>query len=463
MCALRARRTLVRLAVWLVVLGCIAAASWWSIGRSGRTPGELIQYAQRHLQGDTQLERVAVSLLQTSAAWLGEPDQAELDLPFTVPPLAPSIEAQAPGNLSLESGDPMRILVGPRRAVGSLALAARTAPDGAVIEVDPGDYVGDVTVWLQRALTIRGMGPGVRLIAAGRSAEGKAIWVIRRGKYLVENIEFIGARVADRNGAGIRFEGGELVVRRCRFYDNENGILAGGGDESGLVVEYSEFGYNGAGDGYSHGIYVGLGSFRLTGSYFHHANVGHLVKSRSRFNRIEYNRLSDESGGRASYELEFPDGGVAEVVGNILQQGSGTLNSVMVSMGAESYRWPVNQLFMSHNTVVNDRRFGGTFVRVAPGAQLVSLRNNLWVGPGRLDVPAEADVQGNHFVGWEAFVQAAREDYRLTDVTRRRFGIMTLAAVPEPLLPAFEYRHPQTLIPLPSAAVVPGAMQSSAH
>ena len=42
----------------------------------------------------------------------------------------------------------------------------------------------------------------------------------------IENIEFRGVRVADRNGAGIRFETGRLHVLRCAFFDNENGLLA---------------------------------------------------------------------------------------------------------------------------------------------------------------------------------------------------------------------------------------------
>ncbi len=457
---MRLRRVLVILVAGVALLAGLAAAGRWALDRTGRTPGELVEYLERRLQGHGRLESVAVPVLRRWAVWLGEPDPADRDIPFVIPPWPPASAPASSAVLPRESGDPMRILVGPRRAVTSLAAAAQTAPDGAVIEVDPGDYVGDVAVWLQRALTIRGTGPGVRLIAAGRAAEDKAIWVIRRGRFVVENIEFIGARVADLNGAGIRFEGGDLVVRHCRFYANENGILAGGGAESSLAVEFSEFAYNGAGDGQSHGIYVGPGTFRLTGSYFHHANVGHLVKSRAHRNRIEYNRLSDESGGRASYELEFPDGGEAEVVGNLVEQGSGTRNSVIVSFGTERYRWPVNRLAMAHNTVVNDKPTGGTFVRVAPGAQAVSLRNNLWVGPGRLMLPADADVAGNAFVDWDSFVQPAREDFRLTAAARQRLGGAPLPPVAAALRPAYEYRHPQAVAPLAAAAALPGALQS---
>lgn len=116
-------------------------------------------------------------------------------------------------------------------------------------------------------LTVRGMGDRVRLLAAGASAEGKAIWIVRRGNVMIENIQFVGGRVADCNGAGIRMEGGHLRVRRCTFWDNENGILSSNNPGARLEVEQLEFGYNGVGDGASHGIYVGaIDSFSLTGS-----------------------------------------------------------------------------------------------------------------------------------------------------------------------------------------------------
>lgn len=448
------------IALMLAAMSLLVSAGWAAYVQVGRTPGELIDYAKRRLQGHTRLEAAALPVLDAVIGWLDEPDEIERAQPFSVPPLPPRTVAKTITGPAASS-DPLRVLVGPGRAITSLAQAASVAPDGAVIEVDPGDYIGDVAVWYQRRLTIRGMGPGVRLIAAGRSAEGKAIWVIRNGIFLVENIEFTGARVADRNGAGIRFESGDLIVRGCKFYDNENGILTGGGPDMRLVIEASEFAYNGAGDGQSHGVYIGdMGSFRLTGSHFHHANVGHLVKSRARRNRIEYNRLSDEAGGRASYELEFPDGGEVEVIGNVIQQGSGTRNSVIVSFGAEGVRWPVNRLTMAHNTLINDRRYGGTFVRVWSGAQAVVMRNNLLIGPGRLNLPSFADVAGDRHADWSAFVQASRQDYRLTAAARAEKALGSVASLPENLRPAFEYKHPLRLSPLPAGPLAPGALQS---
>jgi hypothetical protein len=425
--------------------------------RIGRTPAELIGYAERRLQGHNSLERLAAPALHGLRAWFGVRAPGEARPAFVVPRLPPNPLSMPDGSAVVPA--PGVIRVGPRQAVTSVALAAGMAKDGDTIEIEPGDYLADVASWDRAEITIRGLGQQVRMIAGGRDAEGKAIWVVRRGRVTIENIAFIDARVADGNGAGIRLESGHLTVRNCLFYGNQNGILTTGDGSTRLDIENSEFAYNGAGDGITHNLYVGaIGMLKVTGSYFHHANVGHLLKSRAQQSRIEYNRLTDEAGGRASYELEFPNGGVAQVVGNIVQQGAETSNSVMISFGAEGYTWQQNRLLLSHNTVVNDHPQGGSFLRVAAGADAVVTRNNLFVGRGLVAVAGAADAAGNHDVDWSAFVQPAREDYRLSSKGRQAIT----AAVPatQDLTPRYEYAHPRALKTLAGPPAYPGALQT---
>ncbi|MBV5347576.1 right-handed parallel beta-helix repeat-containing protein, partial [bacterium] len=257
------------------------------------------------------------------------------------------------------------IQVGARRPVVSLAAAAVQAKSGDTIEVDAGSYVADVAVWSQTNLTMRAVGGRARLVAMGSAAEGKAIWVVRGGAITVQGFDFVGAKVADKNGAGIRFEKGHLSIKDCTFTDNENGILTGGDKDAELLIENSEFGNNGFGDGQSHNLYVGtIKKLTVTGSYFHHAKVGHLLKSRAAENHIFYNRLTDETGGRASYELEFPNGGLAYVVGNQIQQGSQTENQTLISFGAEGYKWPRNELYLIGNVLADDLPKGGKWLAV---------------------------------------------------------------------------------------------------
>jgi hypothetical protein len=184
------------------------------------------------------------------------------------------------------------------------------------------------------------------------------------------------------NGAGILFYSGRLLVRNCLFEDNETGLLSGNDHATELAIEASEFGHNGAGDGFSHNLYAGtIRKLTVRHSYFHHARVGHLLKSRASESYIMHNRLTDGPAGRASYELEFPNGGLAYVVGNTIQQGPHTENPALVSFGAEGYRWPRNELHLIGNTLVDDLRENGQFLVVRPGAHAIRAVDNVLVGP----------------------------------------------------------------------------------
>ena len=359
------------------------------------------------------------------------------------------------------SGTRQVLRVGPNEAIRSISVAAAKAQDGDVIDVAAGDYLADVALWTKDRITVRGVGGRVRLIASGASAEQKAIWVVRGGSMTVENIEFIGARVADLNGAGIRFEKGHLIVRNCAFFDNENGILTSGDKTAELEIEGSEFGNNGAGDGRSHNLYVGpIRKLTVTGSYSHHARAGHLLKSRAAENYIAYNRLTDEIGGRASYELEFPNGGLAYVMGNIIQQGPATENPYLISFGTEGYAWPRNEIFLVNNTLVDDRKPSGIFFRVNPGANRIVAYNNLLVGVGSLQAAGPGEYAGNNSVNRSAL----STDFRLDHLISFREELADPGqANGISLAMTREYIHPKQTRKLADKVPLPGAQQSLAQ
>lgn len=353
-----------------------------------------------------------------------------------------------------------RIEVGAQRTIKTLSDASRVARDGDIVEVDAGDYHQDVAVWTQNDLTLRARNGRARLIAHGASAEGKGIWVIRGGKVTVEGFDFIGAKVPDNNGAGIRFERGDLKIENCRFFENENGVLTGNDGVSVLEIKNSEFGYNGFGDGQGHNVYVGaIARLKVTGSYSHHAKIGHLLKSRAAKNLIFYNRLTDETGGTASYELEFPGGGLAYVVGNVIQQSSTTDNSTVISFGAEGYRSQANRLYLINNTLVDMRPHGGQFLRVKAGGEVMAV-NNLLVGKNRLEDGGTGEYRNNFNVDLDEFVLAVREDFHLKPGSKLIGKAVAVDAVDGVVLrPTAEYQHPRTVRALRSGALSPGAMQ----
>ena len=61
--------------------------------------------------------------------------------------------------------------VGPGQPISRPSEAARVARDGALVEIHGGNYDGDVAVWRQNDLTLRGVGDRTHLRAGGKAAD----------------------------------------------------------------------------------------------------------------------------------------------------------------------------------------------------------------------------------------------------------------------------------------------------
>lgn len=306
--------------------------------------------------------------------------------------------------------------VGPGKQFGRIAEAVASASPGDVIEVDPaGDHAGDVCRITAPRLTIRSaVKERVRLPSAGKIWGGKAIFVVAADDFTVEGIAFSGARAPEGNGAGLRLEGRNVVVRNCTFEDCEDGILGGAGD---VVIERCEFvrcGLTPNPQVITHNLYLGQAVTRLTfrGNYSHASKVGHLLKCRARESLILSNRFSDEDG-TGSYRIDLPNGGRAVVMGNVIEQGPRACNNRLVTYGGEGLEHAVNALWVVNNTMVNDLG-KGTFVHVAgvPDGFTCVVKNNVMVGIGVPCNYVPAELGGN-FQGDPRFVDRAMFDYRL--------------------------------------------------
>ncbi|WP_245650910.1 hypothetical protein [Thauera butanivorans] len=359
------------------------------------------------------------------------------------------------------------IRVGPGEQFERIADAARAAQDGDAIEIMPGEYRGDVAVWKQKRLHIRGVGERPVLLADGKTAEGKGIWVIRNGDIQVENLEFRGTRARAGNGAGIRFERGRLEVRNCVFMDNQTGILTSNVEDATLIVRDSLFAQAPHQEhSLPHLLYVGrIARFELSGSRFHQGYRGHLVKTRARYNDIRYNLLYDGPLGEASYELEFPNGGVAVVIGNIIGQSAKTQNATVVAYGAEGHVWPENALFLSHNTLLSDRMTGTWFLRtftdrLPPDVEILGI-NNITVGIGAFALSASGDFQGNIPLPPRGLRDPEMLDFHPRGASLlRRFTVPPGMARGLPLAPEAEFSLPLGTRPLaPPQNWLPGALQ----
>ncbi|HEY2366414.1 MAG TPA: choice-of-anchor Q domain-containing protein [Polyangiaceae bacterium] len=292
------------------------------------------------------------------------------------------------------------------------------ANPGDVIEVDAASYDGDTCAWSTDNLTVRGVGTGRAKIDLTNVTpnQQKGIFTITAPTMAtLENFELSGAAIsaqAGNNGAGIRHQGGSLTVRNCFFHDNQDGILAnpvtdGQGD---VLIESSEFANNGAGDGFSHNMYINhYASFTLRYSYSHGAKVGHLVKTRAYVNFITYNRITDEMGTTSSYEIDIPNGGTSYVIGNLIEQSATTQNPQIVTTGEEGTTNPDQHFYFVNNTVVNDLG-SGTFVNTASGTTAL-IENDIFRGKGTL--PAGATASWDDSMGDPMLLNEAAFDYHL--------------------------------------------------
>lgn len=360
--------------------------------------------------------------------------------------------------------------VGPQHELKLPSDAAKVARDGDIVEIEPGFYAGDSTVWAANNLVIRGNGGIAHLDATGiRLVQDKAIWVITGDHVRVENMEFSGAKSSDANGAGIRAESADLYVVGCFFHDNESGLLSSYTKRDAILsVEYSEFARNGHSNGAAHQIYVAnIARFNLRFSYFHDAFVGSNVKSRARDNRILYNEIVDGAKGSSNYSIDLSEGGVAYVIGNVIEQGPLTENYHVIAFAPENQAKPKHELFVVHNTIANDRRDGVFIWNNTPSPAYIY--NNLLLGDGKImrgtgilvgnmmerrsqwwqkdddTFGGEVGSHGNKQVESAGIVSRSEYDYHLrADSPAINAGVNLEENEDQVLSPEYEYQHPSS-------------------
>ena len=345
--------------------------------------------------------------------------------------------------------------VGATRTYTKPSLVSNLVQNGDTVEIDAGVYALDVARWSANNLLLKGVNGMAKLPSGGTTYGGKAIWVIAGDNTTVENIEFSEAACVDFNGAGIRQEGKNLTVRNCYFHHNEDGILAGTVNPSKILIEYSEFGYNGYGDGYSHNLYINhVDTLIFQYNYTHHCKVGHEIKSRANVNFILYNRISDEDTATASRSIDLPNGGPAYIIGNVIEQGAFSQNSNIIGYGMEGLSNPSPQeIFAINNTIVNNKS-NGSFFQFGSGTSLFKAYNNIIAGPGNFvsgNYPTTTDTMSNLIstnISSFNFVNVSILDCHLLNNTTlaNNAGTNPGSGNGTNLNPVMEYQHPDSAV-----------------
>jgi hypothetical protein len=266
-----------------------------------------------------------------------------------------------------------RILeVGPGRALTLPSQAAAAAVSGDFVEIDPGIYA-DCAVWRASRLVIEATAPGV--VLTGKICQEMGIFVIGGNDITIRGITFAGANSIWHNAAGIRGAGRNLTVEHSRFFDNENGILAGGPPTSVLRITDSEFAGNGSClSSCAHGVYAGGPIFLLDieRCIFRNTRVAHHIKSRARNTMIVNSRIEDGPDGTSSYLIEAPNGGNLLVQGNVLEKGPLSSNPrAAISIGVEGVTNPTVRLTIRDNVFRSDLPGRTVFVRNSSATPVV--------------------------------------------------------------------------------------------
>jgi Ca2+-binding RTX toxin-like protein len=286
------------------------------------------------------------------------------------------------------------LTVGPGKQYARISDAVSASKDGDTVQVQAGTYYDDYPV-VTHKITIQGVGGMAHLVATKPVPNGKAI-LLAQNDLTLDHMEFSGASVPSLNGAGIRYEGGNLKITNSYFHDNQMNILGGVVPGGNVTIDHTEFGYTTpSATILSHSLYIGhIASLTVTNSYFHDTSNGHHIKSRADVSRIENNRIVD-GNGTSSYSIDLPNGGKGVVLNNIIEQGPHQSNPAIVHFGGESAPYAGSSLLVQGNTIINDYSGSGTAVlnHASPVVAEV-VGNKLWHVPTLFNGPAH-DGGGN--------------------------------------------------------------------
>ena len=276
------------------------------------------------------------------------PDQTPADQPGLLPVLPTTL---TPG--------PLVLTVGAGEMYATLGAAVAAATSGSTILVNAGTYTNDFAN-VETKITIEGVGGMANFVATEPPPDEKGIITVDND-VTIKNCSFSGCSISDANGgngAGIRYEGGQMVLENDAFTDNQNGVMGAPsilGLTNTVTIDHCLFNANGSGSGTTHNVYMGnVASLTFTNNVSEGAIEGHELKSRAYANTITNNVLQDGPTGTASYEIDLPDGGVDVVQNNFIEKGANAPNQAMVHFGGEGIPYAGSSLLITGNQFVND-------------------------------------------------------------------------------------------------------------
>ncbi len=182
------------------------------------------------------------------------------------------------------------LTVGVGMQYATIAKAVAASHNNDVIQVQAGTYTNDFFK-IDDSITLESIGGMATIAATTTPLESKGIIIVGEAglnpNVTIEGFVLTGAKIsasAGNNGAGIRYESGNLTLDNDVVRNNQDGILATPyvANTGTIIVNTSTFSANGAGDGQSHNLYINqVARFTFEDSVSVGAIVGHDIKSRA--------------------------------------------------------------------------------------------------------------------------------------------------------------------------------------
>jgi hypothetical protein len=312
------------------------------------------------------------------------------------------------------------LTVGPGQEFATLAAAVAASQNGDVIKVQAGTYTNDFSI-ITDSITIEGVAGLANFVATEPPSNEKGILVIGSAlsspTVTLDDLEFSGAAISaaqGADGAGIRYQAGNLTIENSYLHNNQEGLLANADASGSITITDTEFADNGAAGGLTHNVYIGaVGTFDISGSYITAANVGNEIQSRALVNNITGNRIVDGSTATTSYSINLPNGGVDTVSGNSIEKGPHSPNDAIINFGGATAgnggTYADSSLTASNNLIENDKQSSGvvavanntTFTGFFTGNSVYGLTSSHLVSGGL------ADVSGTTFLTTEPVISDA--------------------------------------------------------
>ncbi|MBN9564138.1 MAG: right-handed parallel beta-helix repeat-containing protein [Alphaproteobacteria bacterium] len=173
----------------------------------------------------------------------------------------------------------------------------------------------------------------------------------------IRNIEFVGARCLNGNGAGVWHERGRLVLEDCIFSGNQNGVLVADDATGSFSAAGCYFHRNGGGCGHTHALYINrVASARIYRCVFEETYAGHHIKSKARACEVRGNLFSGSPMSTTAYMIDFPYGGYNAVTRNIFIKPRDSMNRAFIALHSAESRPQSPSARIENNIFINYRR-----------------------------------------------------------------------------------------------------------